>query len=62
VCALGQDRELADSVGILSDVERKEILKAPNCQLLMYIVKSPGVALYQMSIWLVFFSQISCTF
>lgn len=42
VSALGQDRELEDLFGILSDVERKRILKAPNCQLLMYMVKDPG--------------------
>lgn len=46
VFALGQDRELADSVGLLSDIERKEILKTPNYQLLMYTVKDPGTALY----------------
>lgn len=42
VSALGQDRELEDAFGILSDVERKGILKAPNCQHLTYMVKDPG--------------------
>lgn len=42
VSALGQDRELEDLFGILSDVERKRILMAPNCQLLMYMVKDQG--------------------
>lgn len=42
VSALGQDRELEDSFGILSDVDRKGILKASNCQHLTYMVKDPG--------------------
>lgn len=42
VSALGQERELEDSFGILSDVERKGILKAPNGQHLMYMVKGLG--------------------
>lgn len=42
VSALGQDRELEDAFGILSDVERKGILKAPNCQHLTCMVKDPG--------------------
>lgn len=63
VSALGQDGELADSVGILSDAERKGILKAPNCQLLMYMVKDPGGwTVPNEHLAPVFFSCISCTF